>query len=428
MVLRFSLFAGVLLFMSCSVPERDNPEDQRSKKYRSSSSVAKSSGSVALFSSSSKQSSSSQSSSSAVVSSSSSMPSSSSSPYRLVCEVTEYTGIADEPIYDMPEVICIENKSKDEFILEPEYDFQWINAPNWNAPKAGTYSKIQVKVNSDAVVCQGLTATCSGTLTISKPSSSSSVPPSSSSVAKSSSSAAVSSSSSKPSSSSSVPPSSSSVAKSSSSAAVSSSSSKPSSSSSVLLSSSSSACTASNNTSTRYCSNGTMKDYGFVTYEGQTYKTVVIGTQTWMAENLNYDVPDNNTDVCYNNNSANCTMYGRLYDWALAKSVCPSGWHLPSNAEWDVLINNVGGSAGKYLKVTDGWNGENKFGFAALPGGYGGLSDSSFYYVGYSGHWWSASGNIANFADAQYMYYDLDGVYKNSPNKYNLLSVRCLKN
>ncbi|MDR2581874.1 MAG: hypothetical protein LBC75_00150 [Fibromonadaceae bacterium] len=188
----------IAMLFSCTEVQRDNPWDEHGTNYKGSSSSDKpsSSSSARVSSSSSKPSSSSY----AAVLSSSSTPSSSSSPYRLVCEVTVDTGIADESIYeyDMPEVICIENKSKYEFILEPEYDFQWINAPNWDAPKVGTYSKIQVKVNNDAEVCQGLTATCSGTLTILKGiSSSSSTPRSSSSTKVSSSSSELRSSSSK---------------------------------------------------------------------------------------------------------------------------------------------------------------------------------------------------------------------------------------
>ncbi|MDR2583893.1 MAG: hypothetical protein LBC75_10470, partial [Fibromonadaceae bacterium] len=239
--LSFAAMLCISLLFSCTEVQRDNPDDEKSINYKGSSFSLKSSSSSSVRVSSS--SSTSSSSSSVKVSSSSSMSSSSSSPYRLVCEVVVDTGIADEPIYeyDMPEVICIENKSKDEFILEPEYDFQWVNAPNWDAPKAGTYSKIQVKVNNDAEVCRGLTATCSGTLTILKGSSSSVVPSSSSS-------------------------------------------------SSIQIN----------------------IVYGDpVNYEGETYKTVVIGTQTWFQRNLNYDVAGSK---CNENSTANCNEYGRLYN------------------------------------------------------------------------------------------------------------------
>ena len=188
--------------------------------------------------------------------------------------------------------------------------------------------------------------------------------------------------------------------------------------------------------------------YGALTYQGQTYKTVKIGNQTWIAENLNYDVSGS---VCYNNSESNCTTYGRLYNWATAmaldpscnsrtcsgqvqskhRGICPQGWHIPSDAEWTALTNFVGSNAGTKLKSKSGWssgNGTDDFGFSALPGGIGG-SDGSFYYVGYEGFWWSASERDATGADYRYMSYILNNVESNQPgsHKSNLLSVRCIK-
>jgi uncharacterized protein (TIGR02145 family) len=221
-------------------------------------------------------------------------------------------------------------------------------------------------------------------------------------------------------------------------------------------------CTAANNTSTQYCSNGTMKPYGSTpAVGGKTYKTVVIGTQTWMAENMNYDVPGDNTDACYENNAENCTKYGRLYKQQTAMTVCPTGWHLPSNEDWDKLMRYVdtdnGGegfdyedvywslTAGKYLKSGTDWNegnGVDKYGFSALPGGYrehwmqdGGYDD--FSLVSYFGYWWSASTYdmeyVGTLGYSRLMYYYDDEYYGEisiaeltSPG--DLLSVRCLKN
>jgi uncharacterized protein (TIGR02145 family) len=129
-------------------------------------------------------------------------------------------------------------------------------------------------------------------------------------------------------------------------------------------------------------------------------ETVVIGSQTWMKRNLNCNVSGSK---CYNNDPSNCDKYGRLYDWATAKTVCPSGWHLPSDAEWTTLTDYVGGlsTAGKKLKATSGWsndgNGTDEHGFAALPGGYG-VSDGYFSNVGDGGYWWSATEDDAYYA------------------------------
>ena len=148
------------------------------------------------------------------------------------------------------------------------------------------------------------------------------------------------------------------------------------------------------------------------TRDGKSYKTVRIGTQTWMAENLNYAYSEGTArSYCYEDDPANCEKYGRLYTWAAAmdsaavfgdggkgcgtdaectpayhaRGVCPEGWHLPSDAEWMTLEEFVAfslgerGSVGYALKSASGWesdngksgNGSDAFGFGALPaGGY----------------------------------------------------------
>jgi uncharacterized protein (TIGR02145 family) len=171
-----------------------------------------------------------------------------------------------------------------------------------------------------------------------------------------------------------------------------------------------------------------------------------------MARNLNYNASDSK---CYNDDTANCATYGRLYDWITAmalpdscvssecfllinakhKGICPSGWHIPSNADWTTLTDYVGGlfTAGTKLKATSGWNGggngTDSYGFAALPGGYGD-SDGDFDDVGYVGFWWSATEYSANYAyyrdmDYSYEFVDYDISYKG--NEGYLLSVRCLR-
>lgn len=107
--------------------------------------------------------------------------------------------------------------------------------------------------------------------------------------------------------------------------------------------------------------------------DGRSYETVQIGSQVWMAENLNYKTENS---FCYNNKDQKCNEYGRLYTWDVAKSSCPSGWHLPTREEWSSLFLEVGGwgLAGRILKSRKGWadygNGSDAVGFNALPGGY----------------------------------------------------------
>jgi uncharacterized protein (TIGR02145 family) len=140
------------------------------------------------------------------------------------------------------------------------------------------------------------------------------------------------------------------------------------------------------------------------------YKTAEIGDQTWMAENLDYYVAGSK---CYNDDPANCTKYGRLYDWETAKNVCPSGWHLPSDAEWTELTAFAGSSstAGTKLKATSGWNlsigGSDDHGFSALPGGRCN-SGGTFYGVGDQGYWWSSNedggSDLARYMNLRYNY------------------------
>jgi len=167
--------------------------------------------------------------------------------------------------------------------------------------------------------------------------------------------------------------------------------------------------------------------------DGTTYKKVTIGSQVWMAENLNYDVPDNAADVCYNNSPANCTIYGKLYNWAAATTICPSGWRLPSQADWEVMTAYTGGTntEGTKLKAASGWsnngNGTDDYGFSALPGGVG-YSDGAFNYGGDYGTWWSASENGADSAYYRHMHSNEKNAGWRSRDKGYRLSVRCLQN
>ncbi|WP_405327351.1 fibrobacter succinogenes major paralogous domain-containing protein [Fibrobacter sp.] len=179
--------------------------------------------------------------------------------------------------------------------------------------------------------------------------------------------------------------------------------------------------------------------------DGQTYKTVTIGSQTWMAENLNFaytGVPfyngayaSDSTSWCYYNAKNNCDIYGRLYTWSAAmdsagivslengavacgvgsmckpnsphRGICPEGWHVPTQSEFDVLYKLIGGksTAGTKLKTTSGWdeekNGIDAFGFGLLPAGfryYGG----PYMGMGERGVLWSVSENDINLTLAQF--------------------------
>jgi len=178
--------------------------------------------------------------------------------------------------------------------------------------------------------------------------------------------------------------------------------------------------------------------------DGKTYKYTTIGEQVWMAENLNYDIPGVASDVCYNNDSAYCDTYGRLYSWTAAMSnlsassenpsgiqgACPAGWHVPSNAEWGELYNYVGAFVGQRLRSSTGWNtstvvGTDEFGFAALPGGY--VSGSSSSYVGQNGYWWTTTADGANYAYNYRMYYGNSNLDRASSGLGFTISVRCVR-
>jgi uncharacterized protein (TIGR02145 family) len=225
-------------------------------------------------------------------------------------------------------------------------------------------------------------------------------------------------------------------------------------------------------------------------YDGNVYNTVTIGTQVWMSENLKTTHYANGTAIPLVNSNAtwdtltatskaycwydddsttNASKYGALYTWAAAmngaasvtanpsgiQGVCPTGWHLPSDAEWTQMENyladnghNYDGTTGgggakiaKSLASTSGWTSSsttgavgnidyptyrNKSGFTALPGGgrgYHGAFDS----IGNYGYWWSATEYDAADAWNRYMYNDYSDVYRGSSSKEVGFSVRCLR-
>jgi len=171
--------------------------------------------------------------------------------------------------------------------------------------------------------------------------------------------------------------------------------------------------------------------------DGKSYRVVQIGNQTWMAENLNWT----GAGAWFNNGSAEpFAKAGRLYTWDEALTVAPPGWHLPSTAEWDTLVDFIGGASGggAKLKATSGWNnyggvsgnGTDDYGFAGLPGGQGGV-DNIFIYLNEIGYWWSATAGTPNHLYAtSYLYqvnYNNNEVYKSANGTFFKFSVRCVK-
>jgi len=203
------------------------------------------------------------------------------------------------------------------------------------------------------------------------------------------------------------------------------------------------------------------------TIDGYTYKTVKIGDQEWFAENLKTtvyangdEIPYSRTDeswttqemgmrCSYDHDEARSAQYGQLYNWYAVddeRGLCPSGWRVPSDEEWqdlevflgmsraDVSLNGDRGSSelgiGTKLKAKSGWgeggNGTDDFGFSALPGGYRFSLSGSFYFAGSGGYWWSSSPSGGD-AWHRYLHDFSPGVYRDYYGPRYGFSVRCLR-
>ena len=191
--------------------------------------------------------------------------------------------------------------------------------------------------------------------------------------------------------------------------------------------------------------------------DGRTYRTVVIGSQTWMAENLNFETANS---YCYDDKPSNCTKYGRLYAWGAAmdsaglwsangndcgndkecsptyplRGVCPDGWNLPTKAEFETLISSIGDEwvVGGKLRSKTGWNHSNRYqntddySFTALPcgsrlpgGGYSNEGENAFF--------WSSTEISGDMAYYMTLYYNIDYVKPGYLFKSSGYSVRCIK-
>jgi len=201
--------------------------------------------------------------------------------------------------------------------------------------------------------------------------------------------------------------------------------------------------------------------------DGKVYKTVKIGNQVWMAENLNVSKYRNGDPIpnvqdddewgqlstgawCnFNNETKNEKIYGKLYNWYAVndpRGLAPEGWHIPTDAEWKELEMYLGMS--KAEAGYKGWRGQddgdvlketgtlhwhepnedatNKSGFTALPGGYRDV-DGGFYVLGYSGYWWSFSEYQTFFAWYRSLYHTHSDLHRTNSYEGDGFSVRCLK-
>lgn len=192
--------------------------------------------------------------------------------------------------------------------------------------------------------------------------------------------------------------------------------------------------------------------------QGNIYPIVEIGAQCWMAANLRTTGHALGTSWCYDNVASNCNTYGRLYDWAAVmqgssasnsipsgvQGICPSGWHVPSDAEWILMEGTIdsvhgpddpewlglnvnrGTDAGEKLKDHSTWDGSNSTGFSAIPGGYR-HQTSGFILLGTATYFWT-SRDDGTGAYRRALYEAEGRVYRNINTKLRGMSLRCVKN
>jgi uncharacterized protein (TIGR02145 family) len=188
---------------------------------------------------------------------------------------------------------------------------------------------------------------------------------------------------------------------------------------------------------------------------GNVYPVVEIGNQCWTKENLRTSkyadgsvIPNVTNDAAWNglsngawcnyeNNAGNDAIYGKLYNWYTAadpRNVCPTGWHVPTDAEWTVLTDYLGGAsvAGGKMKTTSGWlspntSATNESGFSGLPGGTRSSFSSDFVSVGLNGYWWSSSESSTTDAWFLNLGCGYGGAGHGNTNKQYGFSVRCLR-
>jgi uncharacterized protein (TIGR02145 family) len=188
--------------------------------------------------------------------------------------------------------------------------------------------------------------------------------------------------------------------------------------------------------------------------EGNSYPTLTIGTQTWMVENLRTTQFNDGTEIplitnnaewsnlhtpayCwYANEEANQDIYGAMYNTFAVNTgkLCPAGWHVPTDAEWTILTDFIGGEgeAGGKMKShgTTHWNdpntgANNASGFSGLPGGHRG-SNGAFNNLGNNGYWWSTTELDSIYTRNRYLQYDKAEVFRHYGNNKGGFTVRCI--
>jgi uncharacterized protein (TIGR02145 family) len=209
---------------------------------------------------------------------------------------------------------------------------------------------------------------------------------------------------------------------------------------------------------TNSCSKDNKISPTLIDIDGNVYHTITVGTQVWMVENLKttryrngdsigttnpstYNIFGESTPKyqwAYNGDENNIVAYGRLYTWHAAadeRNICPIGWHIPSDSEWETLTSYLGGGdiAGGKLKETGimHWlspntGATNETGFTALPGGHR-YQTGTFNHIGIWGYWWSNTEY-----DSEYVWYrsllnDENIINRNIADKHFAFSVRCIK-
>ena len=193
--------------------------------------------------------------------------------------------------------------------------------------------------------------------------------------------------------------------------------------------------------------------------DGNTYPTIIIGAQEWMAANLKTTryrdgsiIPNAISNATWANLDSgawcnfthlpvNDSIYGKLYNWYAAAdpNICPQGWHVPTDAEWTILTDHLGGTnvaASKMKAVSPLWSTEssepiadatNESGFSGLPGGLRSAPEGWFLLLGERGGWWSASPSSAQYAWTRSLYHDYENVLVGHADRRTGYCLRCVR-